>query len=131
MSRPDKARGAQVMKLSKTSLSRLVQIITGHNFLSYFQFQLDGSINPLCRLCEQENETFYHLATNCDALELTRRDFFLDNQPATDSWRPKQLIDFSLLEPINSYLTDRDYLMEQPILELDVNYSITDSDDSR
>jgi len=35
---------------------------------------------------------------------------------------------YSLEEPINSWVTDRDYLMEQPLLELDVNYSITDSD---
>ena len=130
ITKPDKARDNLTIGLSKSSLSRLIQLITGHNFLSYFQYQLDPHINPLCRMCGEENETFYHLITDCSALMKTRRDIFLDSHPVTDDWKPAELIDFSYIEPINSWITDRDYLMEQPSLELDVNYSITDSDES-
>jgi ribonuclease HI len=130
LTRPNAGSGRRVLQLSKSSLSRLIQIVTGHNFLSYFQFKLDSTINPLCRMCEEENETFYHLITQCPALETTRRDVFLDSHPVTDDWKPGEILKFSFLEPINSWLTDKDYLMEQPMLELDVNYSITDSDTS-
>jgi ribonuclease HI len=128
LSGPDRQAGKRACNLSKSSLSRLIQLITGHNFLSYFQFKLDPTINPLCRMCSEENETFYHLLTDCPALELLRRETFLDQPPITDNWKPWELINFSMEEPINSWITDRDYLMEQPALDLDVNYSITDSD---
>ena len=128
LSGPNKRAGIRACNLSKSSLSRLIQLITGHNFLSYFQFKLDPTINPLCRMCSEENETFHHLLTDCPALAMMRRDMFLDKPPARDNWKPRELINFSMEEPINSWITDRDYLMEQPALELDVNYSITDSD---
>jgi ribonuclease HI len=128
LTKPDKAAGRRACHLSKSSLSRLIQLITGHNFLSYFQFKLDSTINPLCRMCEEANETFFHLLTDCPALEVKRREWFLDQPPTTDNWKPGELLSFSLEEPINSWITDRDYLMEQPLLELDINYSITDSD---
>jgi ribonuclease HI len=130
ITKPNKHRGSRVAELSKSSLSRLIQLITGHNFLSYFQYQMDSGINPLCRLCEEENETFHHLVYACPAIALKRREMFQDKPPETDKWAPKALIDFSYIEPIDSWLTDRGYLLEQPILELEVNYSITDSDDS-
>jgi ribonuclease HI len=125
---PNQQAGKRACNLSKSSLSRLVQLITGHNFLSYFQFKLDPTINPLCRMCSEENETFYHLLIDCPTLVMLRREMFLDQPPITDGWKPWELINFSLEEPINSWITDRDYLMEQPALELEVNYSITDSD---
>ena len=128
LTKPDKAAGKRACQLSKSSLSRLIQLITGHNFLSYFQFKLDSTINPLCRMCEESNETFFHLLTDCPALEVKRREWFLDQAPTTDNWKPGELLSFSLEEPINSWVTDRDYLLEQPQLELDINYSITDSD---
>ena len=84
----------------------------------------------MCRMCEEENETMYHLVTQCPALEIMRRDFFLDRAPSVDNWNPKDLVEFSLQEPINSWLKDKDYLMEQPLQEIEVNYSITDSDSS-
>jgi len=78
LTKPDKAAGKRACNLSKSSLSRLIQLITGHNFLSYFQFKLDPTINPLCRMCEEANETFYHLLIDCPALEVKRREWFLD-----------------------------------------------------
>jgi hypothetical protein len=130
LSKHDKMAGRRACNLSKSSLSRLIQLVTGHNFLSYFQSKLDSTINPLCRLCEQTNETFFHLLTDCPALAVKRRTWFLDRPPTTDNWRPRELLSFSLEEPINSWITDRDYLMEQPLLELEVNYYITESDSS-
>ena len=44
------------------------------------------------------------------------------------NWKPKQLLDLANQDPISIRLTGKDYLMEQPQYELEVNYSITDTD---
>ena len=49
---PDASKAKHLLKFSKASVTRLVKIITGHNFLSYFQFRIDNSVNPYCRLCK-------------------------------------------------------------------------------
>jgi hypothetical protein len=66
------------MELSKTSLSCLIQLYTGHNFLSKHQNKIDSNINPQCRLCEEQPETFVHFITDCPGLETLRRKLFLD-----------------------------------------------------
>ena len=81
-------------------------------------------------MCGEEKETFSHLFYACEATVVTRRELFLDRHPEPNQWTPRQLLDFSYTEPVNGYLTDKDYLLEQPILELNMNYSITDSDSS-
>ena len=82
LSEPNKTVGLKAIKLSKSSLGRLIQLITGHNFLSYYQYKIDASINPLCLMCGEENETFYHLLVSCPAMELRRRELFLDCHPS-------------------------------------------------
>ena len=51
----------------------------------------------------------------------------MDSHPVTDDGKPEVLISFLFLEPINSWIAGRDYLMERPVLELEINYSITGS----
>ena len=47
-------------------MKRFVGIITGHNIISYFQFKVDPDVNPMCRFCEEENESFHNkLSTPC------------------------------------------------------------------
>ena len=79
-------------------------------------------------MCEETNIAFHHLIVECPALEMRRRELFLNQPPVTDDWRPRELPEFSFQDPINCWVTNRDCLMEQPSLELDVNYSIMDSD---
>jgi hypothetical protein len=110
----------RITELSKSNLSCLIQIVTGHNFLSYFQYQLDNGMNPMRRICDEENETFYHFVTDCPAFGLKRWDMVLDNQPVTNPWTPIALTDFSYMEPIDTWFT---------VLELEVDYSVMDSDD--
>ena len=128
LSRPNEGISKQILMHSKSTLSRLIQIITGHNYLSKHQNKMDATINPMCRLCEEVPETFHHFITECPALAIKRREFFLGKIFKMDLWKPKTILNFSQLEPINSWLTDMDHLLEEPIYELDVNYSITDSD---
>ena len=55
-------------------MKRLVEIVTGHNNLSYFPFEVDPDVNPLCRFWEEENETFHHYITDCPRLRQFRAD---------------------------------------------------------
>ena len=106
-------------------MKRLVEIITGHNNLSYFQFKVDPDVNPLCRFCEEQNETFHHLITDCPRL----RQFRTDNIKHFDgnSWKVAELLNFSYIQEKNDYLERTDYLVYGNLQILDRNYSSDDS----
>ena len=69
---PDKNRFKHINNLPRSHLTKLISIITGFNCLNYIQFKADPTINPGCRLCGEENETFWHLATVCPRLKTYR-----------------------------------------------------------
>ena len=89
---PDKNRTKKILNISRSHLTRLISIITGFNCLSYIQFKANSIINPLCRLCGEENETFWHFATECPRLHTHRNDTFLDAPPQQDNWKLNQII---------------------------------------
>ena len=94
--KPDKNQAKYVLKLGRLELSRFIKIATGHNGLFYFKSKIDREINPECRFCLQENETFYHLATECPVFREKREQVFLDKLPITNSkWSVRTLLIFS------------------------------------
>ena len=78
---PDKNKAKKILNISRSHLTRLISIITGFNCLSYIQFKANPEINPLCRLCGEENETLWHFVTDCPRLQSHRTDTFLDTLP--------------------------------------------------
>ena len=88
---PDKNKAKKILNISRSHLTRLISIITGFNCLSYIQFKANPTISPLCRLCGEENETFWHFATNCPRLYTYRNDIFMDKPPQQDNWQLKQI----------------------------------------
>ena len=92
---PDKNRAKKILNISRSHLTRLISIITGFNCLSYIQFKANPAINPLCRLCGEDNETFWHFITDCPRLQTYRNDTFLDKLPQQDNWKLSQLRQFS------------------------------------
>ena len=47
-------------------MRRLIELITGHSNLNYVQHKIDPvNVSPLCRFCEEEDETFAHLLNEC------------------------------------------------------------------
>ena len=81
---PDKNKAKKILNISRSHITRLITSITGFNCVSYIQFKANSSINPLCRLCGEENETFWHFVTDCPRLYTIRNDTFLDKQPQQD-----------------------------------------------
>ena len=125
LNKPDTTRAKKILQLPRLKTKRLVEIITGHNNLSYFQFKVDPDVNPLCRFCEEQNETFHHLVTDCPRL----RQFRTDNIKPFDgnSWSVAELLNFSYIPEINDYLERKDYLVYGNLQILDHNYSSDDS----
>ena len=83
---PNKNKAKNILNLSRSNLTKLISIITGFNCVSNIQFKADPTINPLCRLCGEENETFWHLATECPRLKMYREEVFLDKYPEQENW---------------------------------------------
>ena len=104
-SRPCKIKAKTVYRLNRMELSRFVRIIVGHNSLFYFRSRIDGDINPQCRFCLEEDETFFHFVTTCPRLRETRIDFWLDEIISDDmKWCPKKLLNFSYKSGVNAAL---------------------------
>ena len=125
---PHKQQASKLINMSRSQLTKLVSLVTGFNYLSYKQFKAHPEINPLCRLCGEENETFWHFITTCPRGKSIRDEVFLDKLPTNDKWRPNDLLNFSTYPVIYNLLSyDQDY-NEQPIYEIDTPYSNSDSE---
>jgi len=106
---PDKNKAKRILNLSREHVSRLVKIITGHNLLSYFQHKANPQVDPQCRLCQEQAETFAHFITDCPVLRERRIDFFQDKMITNDhKWPIRKMINFSYTEPINHWLTSKE-----------------------
>ena len=56
------------MQLTRFQLGRYIRIITGHNNLLYHRSNINPDINPMCRFCNETQETFIHFISDCPAL---------------------------------------------------------------
>ena len=65
--------------------------------------------------------------TTCPVLQSWRINIFGDDQYDSQEWTPLQLYDFSQHETLDAWLSNPDYLIEQPIYELEHNY-LSDGD---
>ncbi len=45
----------------------MVQLITGHNFLQRHKVIVQEDVDPLCKSCGENEETFYHEEAECPA----------------------------------------------------------------
>ena len=87
-----------------------------HSLSLLDKFKADTTINPLCRLCGEENETFWHLATECPRPKTYLDDVFLDHYPAQDNWSISSLISFSTYPTVYNMMSFNQDYNEQPIL---------------
>ena len=93
----DKNKAKGILRLSRSNLTLLIRAITNHNFLGAHQNKVDTNISTCYRFCEEENETFVHLLTDCRVLRQTQQDIFLDTPPLEQSdwsWSIKKVLQF-------------------------------------
>ena len=62
---PDRRVGKVVSRLSRNDMTLFIHAITGHNNLNYMNSIIIPNYTPLCRFCEEEDETFEHLYAEC------------------------------------------------------------------
>ena len=104
---PDRNKAKYCYNLNRQELGRFIRIVTGHNNLFYHRSNVDKTHNtsPLCRFCKEENETFFHFATNCPCFRLSRFHHFQnDTCFKNGKWSIRQLLDFSNIPSITAAL---------------------------
>ena len=52
----------------RDNLSKMVQFLTGHNYLKYHMYLTSRATDDKCRLCMEDRETSWHLLTECPML---------------------------------------------------------------
>ena len=72
---------------------------------------------------KEENETYWHLATECPRLKSYREETFLDKPPVQDNWDTTSLINFCTYQTVYNMMSYNEDYNTQPIYELDYNYS--------
>ena len=88
----------------------------------------DPNISKVCRLCEQENETFWHLIDECPRLEMTRREIFLDKNIRPDlTWSIKRLQRF-INHPVIHKMLTKTGLQQIEHFEYNPYYRLSGSD---
>ena len=99
---PMPSKSKYIYKLARLELGRFIRLITGHNNLNQFQTRIGLWHSASCRLCEDSDETFIHLITECPRLWHTQRDAFQGNPPCADmQWSVRTLLEFSYIPTIN------------------------------
>ncbi len=64
----DPGKADSLLKLNRVQYGQAVQFITGHNHLSYHMSKINPTTPKVCRLCQEEVETSFHLYARCPAL---------------------------------------------------------------
>ena len=106
-----KNKSKDILKLSRSQMRRLIELITGQNYSNYVQSKIyPGDISELCRFCEEEEETFAHRLNECPCFNMYRREK-LNNIPIinTHKWKQKILLNSSYIEAIDEALQTNRY----------------------
>ena len=104
----DPLRAKEACRLTRRKLSRLIRIVTGHNGLLYHQHNIENAIDPSCRFCNDDNESFEHFVLRCPAFDAERYDTFQGrNIEGTMDWKIDELLNFSYLQRVDDALTWR------------------------
>jgi ribonuclease HI len=62
----------RLLKSDRFLYCQLIQIITGHNYLNYHQYNCKKVESPICRKCDEEIESSWHIITECPAFAAAR-----------------------------------------------------------
>ena len=91
----NRKRADALMKLDRYTLSNMIQIISGHNWLKYFEWKLDPKKDATCRFCQWEDETAWHLVGMCPVFWRARLDIFeVTHMEECPMWNVNQLLKF-------------------------------------
>ena len=90
--------------MGSRKVGRYIRIITGHNALGYFANKVDNNINPTCRYCKENNETFWHFANECPVFRASVEDIMLGRDLIHGNWDVDSLLEIAGLNKIAEIL---------------------------
>ena len=107
----NKRRSFEILNLGRKTLSWVVQLITGHNFMRRHESLVLENDENECRLCLEDEETTLHIMAECPALARVRAQIFGTTFQSTPLlWSTKEIVSFvreasigSLLDPADIY----------------------------
>ena len=82
-----------------------VEIVTGQNNLNYIQNKIYPMLSPLCRFCEEEEETFFHFLTDCPVFNEKRSEILLSRDVKPEDWKMYQIIKLAKVNDIKNALS--------------------------
>ena len=99
---PNKRLSKRILKFSRTELSFFITAVTGHNYLRHFSNKISILGSTKCRLCKEENETFFLLTNDCVELATYRLELFKNRKfkGKHTKWNPVDLMAFLNLPQI-------------------------------
>ena len=75
--KPNSKKSQQLFNMSRKTLGKLVQFLTGHYKLKRHKNLQDGIHDPYsCRLCLEEEESSFHVIAECQATQSLRTKIF-------------------------------------------------------
>ena len=98
----NKKLSKSIMLLSRHNVGRLIRLTSGHNVLNYHMSLTTPGVDPKCRFCGEEKETFFHFVTECPRLHSYRGQNFNNfNGPDLKKWIPEEIVQFSNIPEIS------------------------------
>ena len=93
---PEFLRTLIIFCLPRAVVGFIIQFVTGFNNLGYHTYK-KGEIDiftACCRLCYDDWEQAWHLATSCPHLEALSHSIFGSTDISNNGWTPSQLVSF-------------------------------------
>ena len=98
----DKKLSVLFTSCTRKVFSAATQLATGHNFLNRHQFLVhegtDNEVYPMCRYCDEDEETSQHILAKCPNFQNIRREIFgthtLDTPFLSKTIKPVQIFEF-------------------------------------
>ena len=100
---------SKIQELSRPRAAKVLQFLTGHAYLKYHFHNSGRAEDPICWACLEEEETVWHLLTECPAFKLERRHRHLR---LTEHSRKEQVDDFFafVCDTLSTYTTQTDFI---------------------
>ena len=96
---PNRRVGKVVSRLSRKDMTLYIHAITGHNNLNYMNSIIIPGYTPLCRFCEEEDESFQHLYEECPVFWRQRKEIQGENA-SIDNWTVHSVLKMARIEDI-------------------------------
>ena len=96
---PDCRVAKVVSRLSRKDITLFIHAITGHNNLNYMNSIIILDYTPLCRFCEEEDESFQHLYEDCRVFWKERMEIQRD-KTGIENWTVQKVLRMAKIEDV-------------------------------